>query len=122
MKSKPINPTGNSYSQALLIENASQLLFISGQIPVDKNEKTPAGFREQCILTWKNIELQLHAAGMKLENIVKVTVFLSDRKYREENMKIRKEILKEHQPALTIIITGIYDEAWLLEIEAIAAK
>jgi len=25
------------------------------------------------------------------------------------------------QPALTVVITGIYDEAWLLEIEAIAA-
>jgi enamine deaminase RidA (YjgF/YER057c/UK114 family) len=54
-------------------------------------------------------------------NLVKVTVFLSDRCYREENYKIRKEILGEHSPALTIIITGIYDERWLLEIEAIAA-
>jgi 2-iminobutanoate/2-iminopropanoate deaminase len=29
-------------------------------------------------------------------------------------------VLGDHSPALTIIITGIYDEAWLLEIEAIA--
>ena len=25
------------------------------------------------------------------------------------------------QPALTVIITGIFDEAWLVEIEAVAA-
>lgn len=30
-------------------------------------------------------------------------------------------VLGGHGPALTVIITGIYDEAWLLEIEAIAA-
>jgi 2-iminobutanoate/2-iminopropanoate deaminase len=30
-------------------------------------------------------------------------------------------VLGERAPALTVIITGIYDEAWLLEIEAIAA-
>jgi 2-iminobutanoate/2-iminopropanoate deaminase len=30
-------------------------------------------------------------------------------------------VLGERHPALTIVLTGIFDEAWLLEIEAIAA-
>lgn len=35
---------------------------------------------------------------------------------------MRAEVLGTHiLPAMTIIITGIYDEVWLLEIEAIAA-
>lgn len=38
-----------------------------------------------------------------------------------EDSIVRREVLKERTPALTIIITDIYDEAWLLEIEAIAA-
>ena len=54
-------------------------------------------------------------------DLVKVTVFLCDRQYRAANAAVRKEVLGAHAPALTIIITGIYDEAWLLEIEAIAA-
>jgi hypothetical protein len=29
-------------------------------------------------------------------------------------------VLGDHRPAITIIITGIYDESWLLEIEAVA--
>jgi 2-iminobutanoate/2-iminopropanoate deaminase len=40
---------------------------------------------------------------------------------RAENFEVRKEVLGSHTLAVTIIITGIYDEAWLLEIEAIAA-
>jgi hypothetical protein len=31
------------------------------------------------------------------------------------------EALGGHEPALTVVIAGIYDPAWLLEIEAIAA-
>jgi 2-iminobutanoate/2-iminopropanoate deaminase len=34
---------------------------------------------------------------------------------------VRREVLKERTPAITIIVADIYDEAWLLEIEAIAA-
>ncbi len=30
--------------------------------------------------------------------------------------------LGTHSPALTVIITGIFDEKWLLEIEAVAAE
>jgi enamine deaminase RidA (YjgF/YER057c/UK114 family) len=48
-------------------------------------------------------------------------MFLSDRRYRAENARVRNELLGERKPALTVIICGIYDEAWLLEIEAVAA-
>ena len=121
MPSKAINSSGLSYAQACLVERPSKLLFISGQVPDDGTGNVPERFEDQCRLVWRNIELQLLAAGMKLTDLVKVTVFLSDRQYRAANAAVRKEILAEHAPALTIIITGIYDAEWLLEIEAIAA-
>ncbi len=121
MKHRSINPTGISYSQAYEVTKPMRLVFISGQIPEGTDGKNPADFRSQCLLAWKNVEVQLEAAGMTLANLSKVTVFLSDRKYREENYKVRTEVLGNHSPALTIIITEIYDENWLLEIEAIAA-
>lgn len=121
MPSKAINSSGLSYAQACLIEHPSKLLFISGQVPADAAGKVPERFEDQCRLVWRNIEAQLSAAGMKLTDLVKVTVFLSDRQYRAANAAVRKEILGAYTPALTIIIAGIYDEEWLLEIEAIAA-
>ena len=33
---------------------------------------------------------------------------------------VRRRVLGDHEPALTVIIADIFDEAWLLEIEAIA--
>ena len=58
---------------------------------------------------------------MGYEHLVKVTTFLSDRKYADQNAAIRREKLGGHAPALTVIIAGIYDKGWLLEIEGIAA-
>lgn len=121
MPNRAINPTGVSYAQAHLVEAPTRWLFVSGQIPVDEKDQVPAGFEDQCRLVWRNIEKQLLAGGMTLQDLVKVTVFLSDRQYRAANYKVRHEVLGGHSPALTIIIAGIYDEAWLLEIEAIAA-
>lgn len=121
MPSKAIKSSGLSYAQACLVERPDRLLFISGQVPADANGKVPASFEDQCRLAWRNVEAQLTAAGMALTDLVKVTVFLSDRQYRTANAAVRKEVLGSHAPALTIIITGIYDEEWLLEIEAIAA-
>ncbi len=109
------------YSQAVEITGPSKLLFISGQIPLDVNARLPATFRDQCLLAWANVESQLRAAGMGIGNLVKVTTFLSSRDYASENRSVREEVLGDHAPALTVIITGIFDEAWLVEIEAIAA-
>jgi 2-iminobutanoate/2-iminopropanoate deaminase len=116
-----IDPNPWSYSQGVLVENASRLLFISGQIPATSDGEVPAGFADQCRLAWANVLGVLEKAGLGTADLIKVTVFLSDRQYRAENARIRQEVLGAHQPALTIIITGIYDEAWLLEIEAVAA-
>lgn len=59
---------------------------------------------------------------MGSEHLVKVTTFLSDRRFADENGEIRREMLGPHGPALTVIISEIFDERWLLEIEAIAAR
>lgn len=113
---------GGGYAQAMLVEPGKSLLFVSGQIPVDTAGEVPAGFAAQCRLVWRNIMAQLAAADMDLTHLVKVTTFLSDRRQRDENGAIRREVLGDHTPALTVVVCDIYDPAWLLEIEAVAAR
>lgn len=112
-------PAG-TYSQAIEVRNATRTLYVSGQIPVAVDGSVPEDFTSQARLAWTNVVSQLHAAGMTLDNLVKVTIFLSDRRYIPEYRQVRGEFLGERRPALTCIITGIFDTAWLLEIEAIA--
>jgi 2-iminobutanoate/2-iminopropanoate deaminase len=111
-----------AYAQAVRLVGARELLFVSGQIPVDMAGEVPESFGDQCRLVWRNIAAQLAAGGMSLADIVKVTTFLASRDHRAENGAIRQEVLGECSPALTVVIAEIYDPRWLLEIEVIAAR
>jgi len=121
MRITPIHPTSHAYAQACEVAGFSRLLFISGQVPQDGDGHVPADYRSQYRLAWANVEAQLKAAGMTFDNLLKVTIFLSDRALIAQSAGLRQEILGDRSPALTIVIVGIYDEAWLLEIEAVAA-
>ena len=121
MQITSIEPQPNSYAQGALVTGADRLLFISGQVPQAPDGRTSPDFDAQARLAWRNVIDVLARGGMTLGNLVKVTVFLADRGDREANARIRDEVLGGHCPALTVIVTGIYDQAWLLEIEAIAA-
>jgi 2-iminobutanoate/2-iminopropanoate deaminase len=114
------NPAGG-YSQAMDVVGAERLLFVSGQIPQSVAGEVPVDFPAQARLAWRNVVAQLAAADMSLGNLVKVTVFLSSRDFSLANREIRQEVLGTHSPALTVIMAGIFDEKWLLEIEAVAA-
>ncbi len=127
MKRESINaknapaPRGG-YSQAVKLESVEKLLFISGQIPVSDDDKVPDGFDAQARLVWRNIDAQLKAAGMSKADLVKVTTYLSDRHHATENREIRSDYLGANAPAMSVVICSIFDEKWLLEVEAIAAQ
>ncbi|WP_213287834.1 RidA family protein [Bradyrhizobium sp. sGM-13] len=109
------------YSQALEVSGHTRLLFVSGQIPLGIDGTVPEGFEAQCRLAWRNVEAQLKAAGMTLDNLVMHRTYLADRRYALVNRSVRNEVLGGRETALTVVIAGIFDEAWLLEIEAVAA-
>ena len=114
-------PASSAGAEAVELVGAERLLFISGQIPEDLEGRLPADFEGQARQVWRNVEAQLRAADMSLDNLVKVTTFLSDRRYGPTNRAIREEVLAGRSVALTVIITGIFDPDWLIEIEAVAA-
>jgi len=109
------------YTNAVEVADARRLLFISGQIPVSIDGRIPAGFEAPCRQVWANILGRLREAGLGVEHLVKITTYLSARSYAEVNSSVRREVLGDHRPALTVVLAGIFDEQWLLEIEAVAA-
>ncbi|HYE46798.1 MAG TPA: RidA family protein [Caulobacter sp.] len=109
------------YAQALEVADAARWLYISGQVPVGADGAVPVTFEDQARQVWANLEAQLRAAGMGLDNLVKLTVFLSDRSFATANRAVRQEVLGDRQVAMSVIIAGIFDAGWLLEIEAVAA-
>ncbi|WP_437970539.1 RidA family protein [Sorangium sp. So ce260] len=84
-----------------------RLLFISGQVPEDEAGNAPSEYRSPYRLAWADVEARLAAAGMTFDHLVKVTIFLSDRRHVAERKGLRAEVLGDRSPALTIAIVGI---------------
>ncbi|GCA53739.1 MULTISPECIES: RidA family protein [Sinorhizobium] len=110
------------YSQAVSVEDFRRMLFVSGQIPVTSDDVVPEGFEAQARQVWLNVDAQLKAAGMSKTDIVKVTTYLADRQHVVANREIRNDYLGSLAPAMTVVITGIFDSAWLMEVEVVAAQ
>ncbi|MNR67638.1 Endoribonuclease L-PSP [compost metagenome] len=71
---------------------------------------------------WANLKAQLAAADMTLENVVKLTIFLTDQGYGKAMAAVRNQHFGPNiQPAVTTVIAGLFDPRWKIEIEAIAA-
>jgi len=106
-----------AYSQAVVSWN---LLYTAWQIWLDPDTDTLVEWLEsQAHRVMKNIEAILISEGLKLENVIKTTVFLSD----IQNWWAVNEVYAEyfsHKPARsTVAVTWL--PAWaLLEIEVIA--
>lgn len=110
----PIGP----YSQAII---SNGLVFISGQIPLDKNGNLlEATIDEQTRLIFNNIESILKEAGSSLDNLVKISVFLTNLDYFEAANKVFEEALKKPYPARETIEVSRLPKDADIEISVIA--
>ncbi|MBR0712348.1 RidA family protein [Bradyrhizobium liaoningense] len=117
-----VHPPAGGYCMGLELTQHRRLLFISGQVPERSDGTVPEGFEAQCEQAWRNVTEVLATAGLRVEHLVKVTTFLTDRNQVVTNRAIRRKMLGDHQPALTVMVAETVDSKWLLEIEAIAAE
>ena len=110
------------YSHAAVVPARTELLFVAGQVPEDLDGSVPDDFTDQARLAWRNVERCLVAAGFTLDHVVKVSMYIRDRTYRVANREVRHAVLGDRRPVLTVLVTDHWDERWLIEIEAIAAR
>ncbi len=110
------------YAHAVEVPAAARTVYVSGQVGVRGDDGlVDRGFQEQCRQAIANIEAVLAPARMTLKNIVKVTIFLT----RREDLPLLRNVRGKHlavAPAVTVVIVaGLHDPNWLVEIEAVAA-
>jgi 2-iminobutanoate/2-iminopropanoate deaminase len=112
-----------SYSQGVKVSGPGTTLYISGQISQDaKGHVVGRGdFPAQARQTLKNLKAMVEAGGGKMTDIVKLTMYLTDVRYRQDLVPIREEFFGPKLPASTLITTpALAHPDYLIEIEAIA--
>lgn len=111
------------YTQATLVEGAGEWLHVSGQVGIDATGIAPADFAAQAELAWGHLQRALHAGGMEMRHVVKTTTYLVDRADAVAMRPIRIRHLGDARPASTLVlVAGLLDEAWKIEVEAVAFK
>jgi enamine deaminase RidA (YjgF/YER057c/UK114 family) len=113
-------PPVATYTQAIEVTGASRTLYISGQVGLRMDGTIAADIVEQSRLAWQNLEAQLKAAGMTLDNLVKITTILPSHGDLAAARAARNAVLGDRRPASTLIVGGLADPVWKIEIEGIA--
>lgn len=68
---------GNLYVHAKKVSNPETILYISGQVGVDREGHIGKSCKEQLDLAWKNVDAILADASMSKCNIIDVFVFFN---------------------------------------------
>ena len=102
---------------------AGDLLFVSGLVGVDRHGALVGGddVAAQARQVFANMRTVLDAAGCRFEDVVKVTIFLTDVDDRPKINPVRQEVFGTTRPASTLVeVPRLAVEGAEVEIECIA--
>jgi len=116
-----------SFSKVVVSEEhcrAGNLLFVSGQIPVDPKtgDVVKGGIREQTRQVLENIKAVLEAAGYGLSDVAMAFVFLADLSLFGQFNEVYAEYFREKPPARVTVQAAGLPRGVLVEIAVIAVK
>ena len=120
---KPIIPPGASPNPALSPGiQVGDTLYVSGQIAVDNagNVVGEGDCETQSRQVMANIRAVVKAVGGSMDNVVKITCFLTDIANYPAYSKVRAETFPSNPPASsTVIVVGLVRPELLVEVEAV---
>jgi 2-iminobutanoate/2-iminopropanoate deaminase len=108
-----------AYSQGVLVNNT---LYVSGQIPFIPETMTliSQDIKEQTLQSLQNVLAIVEASGMKKENIVKCTVFMTNMSDFPLMNEVYGNFFKDHKPARAAVEVRRLPKDVMVEIDAIA--
>jgi 2-iminobutanoate/2-iminopropanoate deaminase len=102
---------------------AGELLFVSGLVGVDRHGALVGGddVAAQTRQVFANLRAVLDEAGCRFEDVVKVTVYLTDVDDRPRINPVRQEVFGDVRPASTLVeVSRLAVPGAKVEIDAVA--
>ena len=99
------------------------LVYVSGQLPMDLATREPfsGDIDKQTELALRNVEAVLHEAGSDLENVLQMTIYVSDIELWGAVNAAYARVMGDHRPARAIVPVKDLHFDTKIEIQAIAA-
>lgn len=116
-------PPVSGYSHAVAF--SGRMVVISGQVPADESGRVvgPGDPAAQVRQVFENLTAALAAAGATMEQVVKLTVFLTDLADLDDFRRVRDEYISAGRPPASSLVqvSRLVHPEWRVEIEALAA-
>ena len=112
-----------TYSQGIKVTQAQTILFLSGQVAytADGGVACRGDFKGQARGAYEAIKALVESQGGTMANIVKITTYVTDMRYRLDLAPISEEFFGRKGPASTMVeVSALAHPDWMIEIEAIA--
>ena len=102
---------------------AGRTVYVSGQVSMDSdgNVVGEEDVRRQTETVLEHVKTVVEQAGGGMDDIVKVTVFITDMGLYDEIHEVRRRFFDEPYPASSMVeVSALIDPRLLIEIEAVA--
>ena len=118
-----IRAHSNNAAHGMEVPANARLLFCNGQVGARLDGTVPEDLQEQIEVIFERIGIILAAANMTFENVVKLTVYVTDKSILDDYFRVSRRIMGSHNPPATLLVVNKFPRAGVeVEIEAIAAK
>jgi reactive intermediate/imine deaminase len=109
-----------TYSQAIYVAGGGNSVYLSGQIGLDPTTMQMAeGIEAQIVRVFENLRAVAIAAGGGLDDVVKVTVYLTDLAYFARVNEIMATYFTQPYPARAAIGVASLPRGALIEMDAV---
>ena len=110
-------------AHAMEVPPNARLLFCNGQVGTRLDGTIPAEPGDQVEVIFERIGTILAAANMTFADVVKFTVYVTDKSILDAYFRIRARIMGDHNPPATLLVIKEFPRQGVeVEIEAVAAK
>ncbi|MGH2874458.1 MAG: RidA family protein [Solirubrobacteraceae bacterium] len=118
-----IHPPFAAYSHQTEIGGPARVLVMSGQVGAARDGTVPEDPAQQYALALDNVIANLHAAGMDVPDLDRLTTYLVEQIDREVRGRILREHLGDERPCTTLLyVAGLASPALKVEIDAWASS
>jgi len=118
-----IAPPFSKYAHAVEVAAGSRLLFISGQVGIRPDGTMCETEEEQHEQAWRNLSAVLTEAGLGLDDLIEITVYVTSRSGVPIFRATRDRMLAGRLVATTLVIAaGLAGVDWKVEISAVAGR
>ena len=115
-------PTSLPYYSQGVVTDSSRLVFVSGQVGVGLDGSVLDGIEAQARQAFENLNAVVAEAGLTPQDLVKLTIYLTDPEHLGPFMGAAAASLTEEPPATTMLfVSQLGSPDLLVEIEAVAA-